>query len=355
MTKTEIAKAYIEARSKELPLKKILVSKELMSFDPVNFPKLDATRKVVDCAFSELELVTEKYSCEKPIADTDYATQIYRKEEQDKKIRQIHPLFEKIIERYTEAELKDIADGHSSKPIVRAANIEFRGLRFKWMQISDTHLGSKHTNPADIVAAFKHAEEEGCQMIAHVGDVFEGMSGREGHIYELSEIGYAAQLELGRQVFSETKLPVNAISGNHDEWFIKSNGAYIVKELCDRLPHLNYLGQNYGTIYLNGARYELTHGLDGGGSYAISYRVQKIIEAYEGGQKPQIIGTGHDHKAGYFFLRNVHAFLGGCMQNQSDWMRQTRKAAMKGYWIIDALIDDGEVKTIKMQFTPFYR
>lgn len=267
----------------------------------------------------------------------------------------MHPLLKRIAERYSLGELKNMADGHSTRPIATAANIKFSGDWFKWMQISDSHLGSKFTNPADIVAAFKHAEEEGCQMITHVGDIFEGMSGREGHIYELSEIGYTAQLELGRQVFATTKLPVNAISGNHDEWFIKSNGAYIVKELCDTLPNLNYLGQNYGTIYLNGARYELTHGLDGGGSYAISYRVQKIIEAYEGGQKPQIIGTGHDHKAGYFFLRNVHAFLGGCMQNQSDWMRQTRKSAMKGYWIIDALIDGGEVKTIKMQFVPFYR
>lgn len=273
----------------------------------------------------------------------------------EKIAKKTDPILEKIRERYGENELKAIADGHSDRPIANAANIEFKGMWYKWLQMSDTHLGSKYTNPADIVAAFKHAESEGCQMIAHVGDIFEGMSNREGHIYELSEIGYTAQLELGRQVFAETKLPVNAISGNHDEWFIKSNGAYIVKELCDSLPHLNYLGQNYGTIYLNGARYELTHGLDGGGAYAISYRVQKIIEAYEGGQKPQIIGTGHDHKAGYFFIRNVHAFLGGCMQNQSDWMRQTRKSAMKGYWIIEALIDDGEVRKIRMEFTPFYR
>jgi predicted phosphodiesterase len=264
-------------------------------------------------------------------------------------------ILDKITERYSERELKNIANGHSDMPIAAAAEISFSGQWFKWMQISDTHLGSKYTNPADIIAAFKHAENEGCQMIAHAGDVFDGMSKREGHIYELSDIGFTAQLELGKQVFAETKLPVNMISGNHDEWFIKSNGAYIVKELCDSLPNLNYLGQNYGTIYINGARYELTHGLDGGMAYAISYRVQKIIEAYEGGHKPQIIGTGHDHKAGYFFLRNVHAFLGGCMQNQTDWMRQTRKSAMKGYWIIEALIDNAEIKTIKMQFTPFYK
>lgn len=284
-----------------------------------------------------------------------YVTRAEKEPTPEKVAKKSDPILEKIRERYGEKELKAIADGHSDRPIANAANITFSGVWYKWLQMSDTHLGSKYTNPADIVAAFKHAEDEGCQMIAHVGDIFEGMSNREGHIYELSEIGYTAQLELGRQVFAETKLPVNAISGNHDEWFIKSNGAYIVKELCDSLPHLNYLGQNYGTIYLNGARYELTHGLDGGGSYAISYRVQKIIEAYEGGQKPQIIGTGHDHKAGYFFIRNVHAFLSGCMQNQSDWMRQTRKSAMKGYWIIEALIDDGEVRKIRMEFTPFYR
>jgi len=265
------------------------------------------------------------------------------------------PIVRQIMERYNPAELKAFANGYSDKPVVEAANIEFSGKWFKWMQISDTHIGSIYSNPEDIIAAFRHAEAEGCEMITHVGDIFEGMSSREGHVYELSHIGYSSQLDLGKRIFSQTRLPVNAISGNHDEWFIKSNGAYIVKELCDSLPNMKYLGQNYGTIYLNGARYELTHGLDGGGSYAISYRVQKIIEAYEGGQKPQILGTGHDHKSGYFFLRNVHAFLGGCMQNQSDWMRQTRKSAMKGYWIIEALIEKGEVKTIKMQFIPFYR
>lgn len=266
-----------------------------------------------------------------------------------------NPVIQQILDRYSDSELKSIANGVNKRSVAPASNIEFSGKWFKWMQISDLHLGSKFTNPLDIIAAFKHAEREGCEMITIVGDLFEGMSNREGHIYELSEIGYTAQLDLGKKVFAETKLPTYAISGNHDEWFIKSNGAYIVRDLCESLSNMTYLGQNYGTIYLNGAKYELTHGLDGGGAYAISYRVQKIIEAYEGGQKPQIIGTGHDHKSGYFFIRNVHAFLGGCMQNQTDWMRQTRKSAMKGYWIIAALIDNAEVKTIKMEFVPFYK
>lgn len=265
------------------------------------------------------------------------------------------PVVAKILERYSEKELIAIANGKDDTPLSSEASIEFSGKWFKWMQMTDLHLGSKFTRPDDIISAFKFARREGCEMITVAGDVFEGMSARQGHIYELSHIGYSSQLDHGREVFSYSELPTYAISGNHDEWFIKSNGAYIVKQLAESIPNMTYLGENYGSLSLNGAKYELFHGLDSGGAYAMSYRVQKIIEAYEGGSKPQILGTGHDHKAGYFFIRNVHAFLGGCMQTQSDWMRQTRKAAMKSFWVIEALIEAGEVKRLKMELIPFYK
>jgi predicted phosphodiesterase len=262
--------------------------------------------------------------------------------------------WEIIKSRYSDAEI-DILTKKENERIIKHTDLNFEGEVVKWLQISDTHLGSKYSKVDELVSAFKYAEREGCQFIAHAGDVFEGMSQRAGHIYELSNIGYTSQLDLGIEVFSQTTLPIKMISGNHDDWFIKSNGAYIVKDLCSRLPNAEYLGEGSGHIYLNGAKYSLYHGEDGGGAYAISYRIQKIVEAYEGGSKPQILGTGHDHKSGYFFIRNVHCFLGGCMQNQTDWMMRTRKSAMKGFWIIEATIKDSQVTRIKTEFIPFYR
>ena len=109
-----------------------------------------------------------------------------------------------------------------------------------------------------------------------------------------------------------------------------------------------------GDLLVGGIKITLWHGEDGS-SYSYSYRTQKIIESMAGGTKPNILLTGHVHKAYYFFDRNIHAVGSGCIQAQTAWMRGKRLAAHPGFWIVEATVHDGSVVKFQPTFHAFYR
>ena len=259
-----------------------------------------------------------------------------------------------IRERYTDAELKAIARGGNSLPTPKKPAVSFDGEVVTIGLMTDTHIGSKYTDDYNITRAFEIFADNNVDMICHCGDVFEGMSNRTGHVYECTEIGYAAQLGRGKDIFSEwTDTDIYMIDGNHDRWFAQSVGAHIVSDLCDSQDNLIFLGHDEGDIDVNGACVRLWHGLDAS-SYAISYRIQKLVESFTGGNKPNVLLLGHVHKAGYIFDRHVHCISAGCIQSQSKWMRGKRIAAHTGFWIVSLTINNAGVAAVETKFFPFY-
>ena len=93
---------------------------------------------------------------------------------------------------------------------------------------------------------------------------------------------------------------------------------------------------------------------DGGTAYALSYKSQKIIEAWEGGSKPHIIGIGHFHKAEFMpRYRNVKAIQAGCFQNQTPYMARKALAAHVGGWIVEIVL--GELyNVVRTEFVEFF-
>lgn len=73
----------------------------------------------------------------------------------------------------------------------------------------------------------------------------------------------------------------------------------------------------------------------GGTGYAISYRPQKIIESYEGGEKPAVLLMGHYHKLDVGLVRNVWYVQTGCGQDQTPFMRQKAIEAHVGGVIVE--------------------
>lgn len=233
---------------------------------------------------------------------------------------------------------------------------KFSGQWTKFGVMSDLHIGSNYTNEAEIAYALDEFKRNNCELVLCPGDVTEGMSGRDGHIYELTHIGYKAQRNAAVSVLSKWDGPFKAISGNHDLWFAsKANiGALIVEDICSALPNGEYLGEHEGSIYFNGARVDLWHGEDGS-SYALSYRIQKIVESIEGGNKPNMIIAGHDHKAEYIpNLRNIQAIEAGCIEHQTPWMRRKKLSAYCGFWIIEICVNDSQIVKVRTEWTPLY-
>jgi len=259
-----------------------------------------------------------------------------------------------IKDKYSTSELKAIASGaqlHQGNKKIN--NIKFDGKTVKIGFCTDLHIGSEYFHENLFDAMIKEFDKEKVDNVLITGDVTEGMSNRPGHIYELTHLGYDAQKEYALQQLKKIKKPMHIIDGNHDRWYLKGNGALIVKDICENLNNATYLGHDEGDVNINGCIIKLWHGEDSS-SYSVSYRLQKIVEAFTGGEKPNILLTGHTHKQGYFFIRNIHVVSGGAISLQSKWMRSKRLENHTGFWILEITIDKGCVIKFSPTWYPFY-
>jgi len=269
-------------------------------------------------------------------------------------IDQTNVTIKKLLDRFTPQELKMIADGKSLDTRRSTHKISFDGEEVRILFVNDTHWGAKHSPVEWWDVALEEAYKTGCTMILHAGDLIEGMSNRPDQVYGLTHIGYSAQMDLAEELLNKAELPIYIIDGNHDRWGIKSGGVFAVKDVAARLDHVTFLGHDEGDLEINGTIWRMWHGEDGS-SYATSYRIQKVIEAFTGGEKPNVLLLAHVHKQGYFFERNIHAVSGGAMCRQSSWMRSKRLANHSGFHIIKACIADHEIKWFEPRFYPFYK
>jgi predicted phosphodiesterase len=265
-------------------------------------------------------------------------------------------IMSQIAQNYTDKELEAIAKGGRIVPgYGKVPIISFEGQRIRVGAMTDTHLGSDKMPPERIYQAFEEFKKEKVDFITHSGDVTEGMSNRPGHIYELSALGYGNQKSLAVEVFKQwTDTDIYAIDGNHDRWFLKSSGAKIVEDIAKEVGNFHFIGHDEGDISLNGkATLKLWHGEDGN-SYALSYRLQKILESLTGGEKPNAMLCGHTHKYVDIFERHVFCTSIGCMQSQTPWMRGKRIAAHTGFAIIDYWVNDKGICKKTSTWHPFY-
>lgn len=273
-----------------------------------------------------------------------------------KAMTQEDPLLATLRERYSPEELQAIAAGiNPLKEKIDFPKPSFTGQHFRIGVIGDTHIGSIYTSDEYITQAFDTFKERGVDFMVHCGDVTEGLSPkrRDSQIYELVDLGYAAQKQHAIDLFRTTDIPIFAIAGNHDLYYKATAGANIVQAIAAEVKHFNYIGDHEADINCAGAKLRLWHGNDGN-SYALSYRLQKLIESYSGGDKPNILLAGHTHKFVYIFERNIHALSPGCLQKQTQFMRTNRLAAHVAFAIIEFDVHDGLVSNFKVENYPFY-
>lgn len=229
-----------------------------------------------------------------------------------------------------------------------------RIIRFGLM--GDTQINSKYTQLTHLHKLYYFYAQEGIETVYHTGDLDEGEQMRKGHQYELYNQGFDDHRDEIIRVYPKRDgMRTRFIIGNHDASLIKLAGADIGRAVASERPDMEYLGPDSAVIQLtDNCTLELRHPGDGT-AYALSYKTQKILEAMSGGEKPNIIGIGHYHKAEYLFYRNVHAFQTGTLQAQTPWMRGKSIAASLGGWVVEVRLNvDGGVERILSEFFPFY-
>jgi len=239
--------------------------------------------------------------------------------------------------------------------------IDFPDKHIKFGAFADSHMGHMDYRPDVLRKMIKDGKRQGIEFWVNAGDTIEGMSGREGHIYELTHLGASAQRDYFAQEFKLFRNTVYSIEAqnSHGGWFkSKGNvGLDIGEELERRSKHYNFIGYDEQDIVLdNGLKFRLQHP-GSGTAYALSYKGQKYLESISGGKKPHVVFCGHYHKSFYMFYRNVHYISAGTLCNQTPFMRKVGTPAHVGYWIIDVNMHTKKcngVERISTEFVPFY-
>ena len=234
-------------------------------------------------------------------------------------------------------------------PKKRKLKIEAPKAEFKFGIVTDTHLCSTLCKLDELNEFYKIMKKEGVTDVMHAGDMVAG-NGKmfRGQLSEMTRYGFEEQ---AKEVIDHyPKLPgmtTHAIAGNHDLSFYNDNGSDLMAKVASEREDINYLGHYDATIDYNGIKIKLLHP-DKGGSYAISYKRQKMVEQMDEKNKPDIFILGHWHTTCYFHQCGVHVIHGGCWEEQGDYLIRKGIYSSIGGWIVNVKTN-GKGKVISVQ------
>ena len=205
-------------------------------------------------------------------------------------------------------------------------------------------------------AFYDYAAEAGVSVVLDAGDMIDGHKIYKGQEFELRDLGLEAQLDrLAKD--SPAGIHTEFITGNHDASFKQLAGVPVGKLITGAVSHYQFIGEDQARVKFstpNGHYIVALLHPGGGCAYAVSYRAQKITEALEGGNKPNMLVIGHYHKAEFMpSYRNVAVVQAGTFQKQTPFMARGGLAAHVGGWIIDVTVGTTH-NVVRAEFVAFY-
>jgi hypothetical protein len=230
---------------------------------------------------------------------------------------------------------------------------------------TDNHLCNVHSRLDVLNALYKEFANEGVTQVFNCGNAIDGeMKFNKREL--VVRPGMDAQVEYWVDKMPEFKaIETLFITGDdHEGWFAQREciniGDYMqMKAEKSGRTDLKHLGYAEADIELKGKRgsavLRLMHP-GGGSAYAYSYTSQKIVESFQGGEKPAVLLCGHYHKWDNCYPRNVCVVQCGCTCDQTLFMRKKKIEAHVGGVLIKLRQDktDGHITAIETRWMPFY-
>ena len=217
---------------------------------------------------------------------------------------------QELVKTYSSAELKDILNHlqtHTAKDIEK---IIWDKWHLKFALISDTHLWNKQSAKKELEDFYQKAWKEWVEAFIHCWDLVDWTwNVFKWQIYELENVWYDEQLKTTVNDYPYYwDIKTYVIWWNHDESFLKENGANIIKNIANLRDDIIDMWFYDARIKLNwidiNAHHWWWHM-----SYAKSYKPQKLIENIDTRNQPDIFASWHRHDALYMAYRNIHTFL----------------------------------------------
>lgn len=247
-----------------------------------------------------------------------------------------------IVESRPSPEPFSLPPGNIEGPLWEIKSLPDNTFRFG--AFGDLHAGSKYCRWDVRQDLTKRAEDFKAQAILDTGNWIDGYK-TSINKFDVEATGMDAQCRLLAQKYPHTKIPTYAVTGDdHEGWFIKSEGLdagwYCERKMREAGHPWTNLGFMESDIVLRNANSGKSSILrvmhpGGGSAYALSYRPQKIVESFEGAEKPAVLFLGHYHKMECGNVRNVWYIQTGCSCDQTPFMRKKSIEAHVGGVLVE--------------------
>jgi hypothetical protein len=215
---------------------------------------------------------------------------------------------------------------------------------FVFGAIGDSHLCSKQQRLDVLDDLYDRFARAGVDRVFHAGNWIDGEA--IFNRYELLVHGMEEQIRyLVHHYPQRPGLNTYAIAGeDHEGWYCRRENVDVGR-FAERIMResgredwhdLGFIEAKIDLVNAtSGQRSSLLVMHPGGGSsYAVSYRPQKIVESFDGGEKPAVALIGHYHKLSVNMVRNVWALQVGTQQDQTVFQRKKNIEAHVGGMIV---------------------
>lgn len=242
---------------------------------------------------------------------------------------------------------------------------KIRGRRYRFGFTSDNHLGSKYSRLDVLNALFDRYEKEGITDVYQAGNILDGICRFNRFDLQPGCSSLDGQVQYLVKHWPVRKGIVThfVVGDDHEGWWTTNDGVNVGAYIEDAfrragredIHYLGYLEADVKLQAIKGETWMRIQHAGGGSSYAISYTAQKIVESFQGGDKPAVLLIGHYHKMDMCLPREVFAIQGGCTQDQTPFMRKQKIAAHVGGWVCELeQAEDGHVSSFKSEFIRFF-
>lgn len=220
-------------------------------------------------------------------------------------------------------------DGNVTEYVSRKDNT------FLFGALGDSHLGSKYERLDVTNDLYDRYEEAGVDRVFHTGNWIDGDEPKNRH--DISVHGMEPQMDYLASNYPMRKgIVTYAVTGeDHEGWWTRSEGIDVGRraeqtmQLAGRKDWVNlgFMEAHVRLVNANTGKESVIAVVHpgGGSAYALSYSIQKIIEALEGGEKPAVGLYGHYHKLWAGNIRNVWVVCTGAGQDQTIFTRNKVK------------------------------
>lgn len=230
-----------------------------------------------------------------------------------------------------------------------STTVETTTSKLRFGACGDTHLCSTRERLDALNTVYDWYANEGITDIYHTGNIIEGEA--RFNVREIHTFGLENQVQYLIDNYPQRPgITTHFIVGNEHEGWYQAREGISIGHFIERsakesgrtdLHYLGFLEHDIKFANENGSFVmRLSHpGL--GSAYSISYSVQKIVESYQGGEKPAVLLVGHFHKLEYLpSVRNVRTLQTGCLTDQSTWARSRRIEYHVGAWLLELEQDE---------------